>query len=323
MNKNQLFLLMIIISMIFSCQGDNFDPYSGLEIVSYDRNPIWTPDGTHILFEFRREIPNLYRGGIIYTLDQLSGIWSVAASGDSLVHLLRNDNINVNNLKFDIDSEGEKLTITFDKYIYTINIVDDTLDHSSLFTVAEFASSNNIAYPKWQPSGEWLVFENVPLSINISEVYLINSDGTGLTYLFDGLTPSWHPDGQSIIAGIYNTDTGYTTDLIRYYPFSEADPETLYVNPGNVNIFPAFSPDGSQIAFQSSNDDSTFISIMDTTGDNISILASGGQPAWSPDGNTLVFTVLSEGSSKIWLIEKDGTNLRRLNTDIVTLSKIK
>ncbi|MCP4725345.1 MAG: hypothetical protein GY863_09930 [bacterium] len=323
MKKGMIFFIPLIIVLGFSCQSNEYDPLINWDVVSYDRNPVWTPDGSHILFEFRREIPHMSYGSFIWTLDNLSGLWSVSVSGDSLVQLLANDNIYVNNFKFDIHSDGGKLAFTYDQYLYNVDVLPDSLDLSSLTAIAVISSSYKIAHPKWQPSGNRIIFENIPVSTEISQVYMVTDDGTELQYLFDGLTPSWHPDGQSIIAAVFNSGSGESTDIIRYYPFTETPAETLSVSPGNMNIFPSYSPDGSQIAFQSSNDDSTFISITDPAGGNPAILVSGGQPAWSPDGNTIAFTVIGEDNSKIWLIEKDGSNLRRLNTDIVILSKIK
>jgi Tol biopolymer transport system component len=39
------------------------------------------------------------------------------------------------------------------------------------------------------------------------------------------------------------------------------------------------------------------------------------QPAWSPDGSQIAFSSNRAGSYDIWLMSSDGTNLRQLTDD--------
>ena len=65
------------------------------------------------------------------------------------------------------------------------------------------------------------------------------------------------------------------------------------------NMSPAWSPDGSRIAFSSDRDGMTSIYVMNADGSNVTRLTSGtmsSNPAWSPDGQSLVYEAWHDGS---------------------------
>ena len=67
------------------------------------------------------------------------------------------------------------------------------------------------------------------------------------------------------------------------------------------SAFPAWSPEGSMIVFQSKRDgNNTQIYVMDDDGNNKRRISSGtdfaGHPAWSPDGKSIVYR---SGASRI------------------------
>jgi Tol biopolymer transport system component len=85
---------------------------------------------------------------------------------------------------------------------------------------------------------------------------------------------------------------------------------------------PAWSPDGSRIAYESSDQSSFHLFVMNQDGSDRHIvpsdaaLSSGDdvQPAWSPGGSQIAFssTRSSGGSWHIWVMNADGTNLHEL-----------
>jgi Tol biopolymer transport system component len=82
---------------------------------------------------------------------------------------------------------------------------------------------------------------------------------------------------------------------------------------------PAWSPDGTQIAFASAREGSFDIYVMNADGAGTKRLtstsASDRSPSWSPDGSRIVFSRSSDGG-KVWVMGADGTGARRLTDDL-------
>ena len=91
-------------------------------------------------------------------------------------------------------------------------------------------------------------------------------------------------------------------------------------SPRCSNTYPAWSPDGTQIAFihadavdADGNGTGTEVWVMDADGGNPHALTSDGAPKdqlpdWSPDGTQIAYQAGSFGSSGIWVMNADGTD---------------
>jgi Tol biopolymer transport system component len=79
---------------------------------------------------------------------------------------------------------------------------------------------------------------------------------------------------------------------------------------------PAWSPDGSRLAFYSERDGNAEIYVMDADGGRVQRLTTAasdeGYPAWSPDGRTITFDSDRDGNFEIYAMSADGANVRRL-----------
>lgn len=79
---------------------------------------------------------------------------------------------------------------------------------------------------------------------------------------------------------------------------------------------PAWSPDGSQIAFGSNRDGGWDIYVMNADGSGVTRLtthaARDDEPAWSPDGTRIAFTSDRDGDFEIYVINANGSGLRQL-----------
>jgi Tol biopolymer transport system component len=79
---------------------------------------------------------------------------------------------------------------------------------------------------------------------------------------------------------------------------------------------PAWSPDGSKIAYAAPDADNHYVVIAtaNADGSNIHLLADNafldGNPAWSPDGSKIIFT--AGGGDHIDVMNADGANRHRL-----------
>jgi len=92
------------------------------------------------------------------------------------------------------------------------------------------------------------------------------------------------------------------------------------------DIEPAWSPDGSKLAFSSNRSGSYDIWIMNADGTGLQNLTNNpaydGKPVWSPDGTKIAFVSDRSGNKDIWVMNADGsgtplqlTNLTIIDTD--------
>ncbi len=85
---------------------------------------------------------------------------------------------------------------------------------------------------------------------------------------------------------------------------------------GWTYMSPAWSPDGSQIAFGSSRDGGWDIYVISADGSGLRRLTTHGarddSPAWSPDGSQIAFTSDRDGDFEIHVMNADGSSIRRV-----------
>ena len=91
-----------------------------------------------------------------------------------------------------------------------------------------------------------------------------------------------------------------------------------------ADVKPAWSPDGTKIAFQSDRDGNAEIYLMNADGSNVVRLtndaADDAQPAWSPDGAKIAFTSDRDGNTEIYVMNADGSGVTRLTSDLSATS---
>ncbi|HEV2829565.1 MAG TPA: Calx-beta domain-containing protein [Pyrinomonadaceae bacterium] len=127
-----------------------------------------------------------------------------------------------------------------------------------------------------------------------------------------------HNSGLSIWT--MNTDGSSPTRLTDEKSRTDRLPSFIHI----YDSQPAWSPDGTKIAFRSNRDNAGFIYTMNADGTNLQRLTNidAGGPAWSPDGSKIAFIVgggftfgLEQTTSEIYSINPDGSGLTKLTTD--------
>lgn len=99
-----------------------------------------------------------------------------------------------------------------------------------------------------------------------------------------------------------------------------SNPTQLTFSSDAQETWPAWSPDGTQIAYTSNaDDDSQDVWVMDADGSNQARLTVNtgvfdAFPEWSPDGTQIAFTSDSADWDDIWLMDADGSNPVRVTT---------
>ncbi|MGH8604709.1 MAG: hypothetical protein ACREXR_18570, partial [Gammaproteobacteria bacterium] len=95
------------------------------------------------------------------------------------------------------------------------------------------------------------------------------------------------------------------------------DPKRLTDN-DSYDGHPIWSPDASQIAFESLRDGTHAIYVMQADGSNPTRITHGhgrqALPSWSPDGKKIVFLSEREGSAGIYVVDLKGGDETRLTT---------
>jgi len=151
---------------------------------------------------------------------------------------------------------------------------------------------------------------------NHDDVWAINADGTGLTKLTDSagydFDATWSPDGA----------------LIAFRSERSGDPEIWVMNADGTEqhrltagLSPAWSPDGSQIAYAGPGDipcppgtglECSGLSIMNADGSGqhrVPNTDGGEYPSWSPDGTRIAFNSNLTGDHVMYIVQPDGSNL--------------
>jgi hypothetical protein len=151
----------------------------------------------------------------------------------------------------------------------------------------------------WSPDGGRIAFaQRGETGIDL---YVMNADGSNVQRLTangaNNHYPAWSPDGRQLA---FSSDVGDGNTEIMVMTIDFSDPNNLGVTEQRPitddpaqDDYPAWSPDGSQIAFSSNRSGVWDIFVADTQGGNlVQMTAENGDneaPAWSPNGTQLAF----------------------------------
>ncbi|MFA6121480.1 MAG: Tol-Pal system beta propeller repeat protein TolB [Sideroxydans sp.] len=120
--------------------------------------------------------------------------------------------------------------------------------------------------------------------------------------------------------GVFSTRIAYVNRNQGTYRLVVADSdgygEQALLNSKEPIMSPAWSPDGSRIAYVSFEQGRAMVFVQTlSTRERVLMAAfpgSNSAPAWSPDGSQLALVLTRDDSSQLYLVGVDGSNLRRI-----------
>src|SRR5574341_889656 len=162
--------------------------------------------------------------------------------------------------------------------------------------------TENSSGPVWSPDGQHIAFHSNG-DATASDIYIMDADGSNIVQVTSGPESdgeaAWSPDGTQIVFDcdsegdgvedicVMNADGSNFHALTNDPPVDSggvADGEPAAA--GITDVSPAWSPDGTQIAFVSDRDSSEDIYVMDVDGSNVIRLtddpSSDTDPTWQP-----------------------------------------
>src|SRR5918995_21470 len=195
-------------------------------------------------------------------------------------------------------------TATFD----TTQVANTGVIAANIEAVAHDAAGNTTvvgnAVTIDNPTPSRIVFESD--RAGNSEIYTMSPAGTGVARLTNSAAadsrPSLSPDGNLI---------AWESAGQVWLMASDGSNKQALTFVG-TNGAPAFSPDGTKIAFQSDRGEGFDIWVMNAngTGDATNLTDAPGadvNPAWSPDGTKLAFDSDRSGNRDVFTMNADGT----------------
>jgi Tol biopolymer transport system component len=295
--------------------------------VAWDGSPHWSPDGVRIVYTtFQSFRPEIYvmnsDGSNLQNLtnnpaDDYSPAWSPDGAriaftsdrdGNPEIYVMNADGsnqINLTKTNYPLQDgspawspDGTKIAFTRTDTIHVSQIYVMNADGSNQtrLTDRQFGSLD----PAWSPDGNKIAFGTLGLFgdwdfITADEIYVMNADGSNQINLtnnpgFDS-QPAWSPDGARIAFTRVPSDT--VADPLAepdiYVMNADGSNQIRLTNNAAADSDPAWSPDGTRIAFLSdrhgNGGGNTEIYVMNADGGSPTRLtnnldAGNGRPAW-------------------------------------------
>jgi dipeptidyl aminopeptidase/acylaminoacyl peptidase len=209
---------------------------------------------------------------------------------------------------------------------FEISIVDfsvrDADGRPTVTDIPKAPDGTQSSQPGWFPDMSHLLYRRTNgTGTTRSDIWMMNLDGSDRHPLYvapdDQFYPSFSPDMKKLLFSTVKSATGRN---IQVLDIASGVVTTLFsFSPTSYDSAPAWSPDGSQIAFESNLDGDREIYVMNADSSNQRRITTNTWwdegPAWSPDGKRIAF---SSGADDlhldIWTMNADGSDLRQLTT---------
>jgi Tol biopolymer transport system component len=226
----------------------------------------------------------------------------------------------------------------WDIYVLNVEACQGVINgcNSQMFTRLTKEPFDEIS-PAWAPDGSLIAFtsNHGPYEpfLNPYELFVMQTDGTSQARIIGGdeisgisgsiLYPAWSPDSQKIGFSVMTGQYRHPDTFVNTASRDGSDVRQLTFLPHDENMNktdfrPQWSPDGTQIIFESNREPSGLY-LMNVDGSEImNISEQGSLPHWSPDGTMIAFL----SSSDLMLLERDNGHIERLISEAAIRSFI-
>ncbi|MCX5868468.1 MAG: DPP IV N-terminal domain-containing protein [Proteobacteria bacterium] len=172
--------------------------------------------------------------------------------------------------------------------------------------------------PRFSPDGEWIAYVSSDRSDFMAESLLIvpREKGGNPIFVAGGVNSgaSYAPDGRSLLYSredLFDWRGNHFSDL---YVYDLAERSETKITDGLRAFNPAWSPDGTRIAFINNEGGDRNVWLLDLTRDEAELKPltqfSGGaqlfSPAFSPAGDRIAFGILDRGNEEIYSVDLSG-----------------
>jgi len=254
-------------------------------------------------------------------------IYSMNADGSSLAALT---DCSTGDIDAGWSPDGTRIAFSSNGHLYVMNV-----DGSQLWEVHPADPTLlSLAHPAWSPDGMKLAATGVFREYSCSRfcttlvdgrLLVMNADGGDLVSVVRGpagyrlgqspAEPAWSPNGEIAYAQpVWDTSRTILNwvILVRY---ADGAPRNV-TNTPESDDGPAWSPDGTKIAFRSTRSGVSDLYVMNADGSGVTQLTSDsateGRPAWSPEGTKIAFASTRDGNWEIYVMNVDGSGVTRI-----------
>ena len=174
--------------------------------------------------------------------------------------------------------------------------------------------------PTWSPDGDQIAFTRY--SGKTFSIYVVSALGGTERRVYEGTASlgsgiSWSPDGKSL-AFPESSPSEPTRSAVSTVSLADSSIQALTAPPpGSLDHEPAFSPDGTRIAFIRSSvaGVSNDVYVMPAAGGQPKRLTSDnrpimGPPTWTADSRDIVFSSSRSATTGLWRVSPDDGTLR-------------
>lgn len=259
--ENSMFCSTYVSDLFTENSVDNLEVIKTFWKVEYG-SPILSPDNSYIAFAEAIQSTPLFEFNI-----QL-----MKSDGSNIHDPIPGDSHDGYSLAWSPDSTLLAFACTNGSEICIANV------HTNTVQVIKPDLDSEIRDLAWSPDGRQIAFRRLKLEPYISEIYIINTDGSNLRNVsgnesLRAQSPVWSPDSNYIAF----RSSEPSSSQIQVVKADGTELHSPTENAGYSNNIPVWSPDSSQIAFFAHYHDEniyqTYLSIVDRDGKNLRKLA--------------------------------------------------